>query len=182
MPMQKSLLQEEAPSSLDGNDRLASSSDIRSAHDNQSGKHTLEQLDENSVLPSKDGQPAGRLVKIKSPTTEPFKSREAKLREQPGEHPETVSSSASVHFDPSEDQLNAVLTSSPGVYNQQAGKSGEGPPENSRSQKMGTPNKSKTENYGEQVPKNIYVNVDSADNQSGKTCTSTKLRSKSDYI
>ena len=185
--MQKSLLQDEAQSSLDGNDRLASSSDIHSAHtDNQSvGKHTLGQLDENSVLPSRDQQ-SGRLVKIKSPTKEPLKSREAKLRERTIDHSEGASSSASVHFHQGEDQLNAVLTSSPSVSNQPATSSDQteqstGLVTSQQTNKL-TKSNLKTDSYGEPVSKNIYVNVDNADNQSSKTSTSTKLRSKSDYI
>lgn len=190
MPLQKSLLQDEAPSSLDGNDRLASTSDIHSAHtDNQSGKHTLEQLDENSELSNdKDAQPAGRQVKIKSPLKESIKSRESKLRERSIDCLEGASSSASVHFHEGEDQLNAVLsTSSPSVSNQPSATNdpaGGEPADNLMSQQTAKLNKSnlKTESYGEPVSKNIYVNVEKADNQSSKTSTSTKLKNKSDYI
>lgn len=185
MPMQKSLLQDEGQSSLDGNDRLTSSSDLHSTHtDNQSAKHTLERLEENSVLTSKE---AGRLVTIKSPTKEPVKRGETNLRERTVDHPEPGSSSASVHFNQSEDQLNAVLTSSPGALSkpsparERAKTSGEQSDNLAMNQQTSKLNKSnlKTESYGEAVPKNVYVNVD---NQSSRASTSTKSKSKSDYI
>lgn len=185
MPMQKSMLQDEGQSSLDGNDRLASTSDIHSERtDNQSAKHPLERLEENSVLPNKE---AGRLSTIRTPTKEPAKSRETSLRERTGDQEATL---ATVHFDKPEDQLNAVLTSSPAApiqpgtpreTREPARTSGEPPDNLAMNQQTSKPNKMslKAESFGEQAPKNVYVNVD---NQSSKASTSTKSRSKSDYI
>ena len=83
MPTQKTLLQQdEVQSSIDGNERLASISDMNSTQtaDDQSAKHQLEQVDENSILINKDNN---KFVKIKSPSKEPIKSgRENRLRER----------------------------------------------------------------------------------------------------
>lgn len=175
LPSKIKLYPDEGQSSIDGNDRIASTSDLNSTHtDNQSAKHTLEQVDENSVLVSTK---ESKQVKIRSPTKETIKCRpsnESRLREQNIDlGTSTAHSNLMKSNQINDEQLSCVLTTNTStqssIAEQRLDKA------NSKLERTNC----KLDCTDQTAALNVYVNVD---NQSSAT-TSTQLKKpKSDYI